>query len=101
MFSGYEYEDWLLQQWGLWNRFETGFPTTSTGFGGSSDGGRCEIGDELAMAVNGALGRLCVQDRRLLKRYYVHSCPDTEETLVASAVRRFAWAYESPNRQSA
>lgn len=101
MFTGYEYEDWLLTQWGLWNHGGIGCPTCKTGFGGSSDRINCEINDDMAMTVDRALLQMELHDRRLLKKFYVHASPDCNIELVRSAVRQFAVAYEAPRRRIA
>lgn len=98
MFAGYEYEDTLLAQWADWNKQEGrhagGYTTNWSIIDRTPCNSGCRISDDVAMDVNSALGKLQIEDSRLLKRYYLHESDEREE-FVLSALKQFARAYSS------
>lgn len=104
-FAGYECADTILAKWGEWNRdggrHAPGCKTNWSIVDTTPGGGRCEMGDDEALAVNSALAELEFHERRLLKRFYVHLAPDCDERFVVAAVRRFAFVYDTPKRRIA
>lgn len=88
MIPGYEYEDWLLEQWSIWSRSESvviGFHHGGTGIG-LADG----IRDDDMMVVDSCVAKLQKSDSRVIKGYYWRKEYDEYQDQIKSAVRQFS-----------
>lgn len=90
-FAGYEYEDWLLNQWGIWAR-GGGFTLSGSGSGDPDE--RCAADDSTMERVDSTVARMDREDKRLIKQKYLCRNHEATNDLIRNAVRRFAYCWE-------
>lgn len=94
--NGYEQEDWILTQWGLWDRDGGRHPACKTNWslmGGAAQAVAYRMTDEEALVVNAALAKLQPSNRQALKRHYSWWDCDVDEGSLRAALADFAHYY--------
>lgn len=85
-FAGYEYEDWLLNQWGIWAR--GGGYNLSGSHAGESDQ-NCSADDPTMEKVDSIIAKMDRAHKSVIKNHYLTHEEEVEDD-VSSAIRRFA-----------
>lgn len=85
---GYEYEDWLLEQWADWSRatpIAAGYMT-----GGVGQALPASLSDDDMLLVDGCVARLPVGEKKAVKGYYWRREYDDYQEEIKPAIRRFS-----------